>query len=221
MNWEIGDRNDSLTRAVRQWSRRDLPLTTRVGRAEARFYKTFAKLLKEWQLIPSEWAALRELQRPLCWSPVELGHTLGMSKGGASKLIDRLVRKGYVQKATHKFDRRFRSVGLSSHGKRIVPVLATLEKDIDREFFRPLGNNRRFRLAQWLTRVLDAGQKIHMDQWVANQLEQRRAAQVEADHAGREPKGEAGKSDDPASMDPDTFWDFLRQMAEAGWASNG
>src|SRR6266487_56527 len=68
-------------------------------RAERRVSGVFARKLKKWGLIASEWAAIREMYgtyEPIRRSPVELGRVIGMTKGGASKLIDRLVAKRLV-----------------------------------------------------------------------------------------------------------------------------
>jgi DNA-binding MarR family transcriptional regulator len=40
-----------------------------------------------------------------------------MSKGGMSKLIDRLVKRKLVRKDVSEFDRRVRAVGLTAYGK--------------------------------------------------------------------------------------------------------
>jgi DNA-binding MarR family transcriptional regulator len=77
---------------------------------------------------------------------VELGKAIGMSKGGASKLVSRLVKKGLVDKRKTESDRRFRSVGLTRQGRQFVVRLAPHEKAMDRRFFGPLGNTGRFRL---------------------------------------------------------------------------
>src|ERR1700733_1859073 len=85
--------------------------------AERRFAKNWSRLLKECGIIASEWAALRLLYGPHWWSPVEWGKALGMSKGGASKLVSRLVNKGLVDKRKSDSDKRFRSVGLTQQGR--------------------------------------------------------------------------------------------------------
>src|SRR6201991_2954397 len=109
-----------------------------VRQTHQRFAKNFGQQLKEAGIIASEWAALRELYRPQRCSPVVLGQAIGMSMGGASKLVSRLVAKGLAVKETLDFDRRFRSVGLTKQGKGLVVFLASIEKDSDREFFGPL-----------------------------------------------------------------------------------
>jgi len=137
--------------------------------AEARFSENFAKMLEEWRLIPSEWAVLRELYRPGRRSPVELGQVIGMSKGGVSKLIDRLVKKDFVRKEVSKFDRRFRAVGLTEYGRECVAFIASMEQSLDREFFGKLRGGGRYRLTEYLKRILTARQRKHMEEWVSLQ----------------------------------------------------
>lgn len=141
-----------------------------VRSADQRFAQNFGRLLKETGLIASEWVALRELYRPQRWSPVALGQAIGMSKGGGSKLVSRLVAKGLAVKDISVFDRRFRAVGLTQRGRDLVVFLAALEKDTDREFFGSLGNERRFRLTRYMTRLLDSGPSRNLPQWVRIQL---------------------------------------------------
>jgi DNA-binding MarR family transcriptional regulator len=141
-----------------------------VRQTHQRFAKSFGLLLKEAGIIASEWAALRELYRPQRWSPVALGHAIGMSKGGASKLVNRLVAKGLAVKDSNESDRRFRAVGLTQLGRELIVFLSTIERDTDREFFAPLGNGRRFRLEQYMDRVLDSGRSRPLHQWVLTQL---------------------------------------------------
>jgi len=141
-----------------------------VRHTHQRFSKNFGRLLKEAGIIASEWAALRELYRPQRWSPVALGQAIGMSKGGASKLVSRLVAKGLAVKDSNESDRRFRAVGLTRLGRELIVFLASIEKDTDREFFAPLGNGRRFRLTQYMNRLLDSDRSRHLHQWVQTQL---------------------------------------------------
>jgi DNA-binding MarR family transcriptional regulator len=137
--------------------------------AEARFSANFARMLEEWRLIPSEWTVLRELYRPGRRSPVELGRVIGMSKGGISKLIDRLVKKDLVRKEVAQFDRRFRAVWLTEYGREWVPFLASMERSLDRELYRKLRGGGRYRLTESLKRILTAQQRKHMEEWVSLQ----------------------------------------------------
>ena len=169
-----------------------------VRSADRRFSKSMDRLLSEVRIIASEWAALRELYRPGRLSPVELGLAIGMSKGGASKLVSRLIAKGLVIKETSDFDRRYRSVGLTKQGKELVVFMASIEKDADREFFSPLGNGRRFRLTEWMTRLLNTSRSEQMDRWAAMQLKQRAFSQVDP-----EPQADA-----------DALWEYCKGVTE-------
>ncbi|MEA3178047.1 MAG: hypothetical protein QOI59_1570 [Gammaproteobacteria bacterium] len=171
-----------------------------VRRIDQRFSKTMNRLLSEAGIIASEWAALRELYRPQCMSPVELGLAIGMSKGWASKLVDRLVAKGLAIKETPDFDRRFRSVGLTKAGKELVRLMASIENDADREFFSPLGNGGRFRLTQWTTRLLDRRRSEQLDGWVATQLQQH-------DFSWADRK-------ESADAEADALWEYCKRTAE-------
>jgi DNA-binding MarR family transcriptional regulator len=138
-----------------------------VKRADVRFSKSLAKILEQSQLIASEWAVVRELYGPTNWAPVELGRMMGMSKGGMSKLITRLVKKGYVTKKRNATDHRFRNVRLTKVARLRVPLIAAMEKSVDRKFFGPLKGNGRYRLTKSLERILTHSRKMHMAEWVS------------------------------------------------------
>jgi DNA-binding MarR family transcriptional regulator len=182
-------------------------LNPRLRDAHRAFAKGFGRFLKETGIIASEWAALRELYRPQCWSPVELGFAIGMSKGGASKLVSRLVVKGLVVKRKQESDLRFRSVGLTRHGRELVVFLASIEKDTDREYFGPLGNGRRFRLGEYMKRLLISGRGRRMHQWVAIHLRN-------IDFEPFTPAARA-RSSKKAQIDADELWKYFQQVADA------
>jgi DNA-binding MarR family transcriptional regulator len=121
--------------------------------ADTRFSGRFARKLREWNLIASEWAALREIYQSGRQSPVDLARAIGMSKGGASKLVSRLVKKGLVRKTVGRFDRRFRAVGLTRPGEDLVPHLAILERGADHRFFHKLPIKMRHRFLEALKLV--------------------------------------------------------------------
>jgi DNA-binding MarR family transcriptional regulator len=177
-----------------------------VRHAHQRFAKNFGRLLRETGIIASEWAALRELYRPQRWSPVALGQAIGMSKGGASKLVSRLVAKGLAVKGSQEFDRRYRAVGLTQHGRDLVIFLASIEKDIDREFFVPLGNGRRFRLMQYMNRLLDCD-RSQLHQWVQTQLRKSEFQQFTPRAKPKAAEGGRTKADD--------LWEYCQNMLVA------
>jgi len=135
-------------------------------RAERRVCGRLASELKECGLIPSEWEALREIYQSRQagkagrTSPLALARALKMSKGGASKLIDRLVKRKLLRKKVADFDRRSRVVGLTMKGEELVPYLSILEFSTDFEAFRSLGVKMQRRLLEALKVVVSGRRQL-------------------------------------------------------------
>jgi DNA-binding MarR family transcriptional regulator len=135
-------------------------------RAETQVSGTLASELKLSGLIGSDWAALREMYRPGHTSSVSLAAVIGMTKGGASKLIDRLVKKGLARRSVGELDRRCRPVGLTRRGKCLVEQhLATLADLNEHEFFGKLPTKMRHYLMEALRRVASTARKPSVYTW--------------------------------------------------------
>lgn len=102
----------------------------------------------------AEWVALRELFDAGEVAPSELAERLGMSRGAISKLVDRLIAKGLVERSDEGPDRRYRSARITSAGKKLVPRLARLADGNDIEFFGHLDPGRRQQLAETLREIV-------------------------------------------------------------------
>ena len=134
-------------------------------RADRHVSSSFARHLKACRLVASEWEAIRQLYgQPIRLSPVEIARAIGMTKGGASKLVDRLVKKGLAKKTVGEFDRRCRAVELTEIGKDLVVRFAKFVTKTDGEIF---GNrNRRRRLLRTLKRVVHTRRhEERVDMW--------------------------------------------------------
>jgi DNA-binding MarR family transcriptional regulator len=68
-------------------------------------------------------------------NPSQLASSIGMTRGAISKLIERLRGKELASRSSVEGDRRYQTVELTPAGKRLVPVLARLADENDREFF--------------------------------------------------------------------------------------
>jgi MarR family transcriptional regulator, organic hydroperoxide resistance regulator len=122
--------------------------------ADTRVSGRIAAELKKWNLILSEWRALRQLYRANAPATVELAGILGMTKGGVSKLIDRLIAKGLVTREISEYDRRYHPLRLTPGGEDLVPILSHIEAKCDRRSFRRLGHKLRSKLLDALTRII-------------------------------------------------------------------
>ena len=134
-----------------------------LNRAERRVSSSFTRKLKACGLIASEWAAIRQLYGPMRMSPLDIARAIGMTKGGASKLVDRLVKKGLARKTVSEFDRRFRPVELTERAEELVQDLARFADRVESELFDIL--SRPYRLLRVLKRVAQTRQKQRVDIW--------------------------------------------------------
>lgn len=86
----------------------------------------------------TEWVILRELFDGESVVPSVLADRMGMTRGGISKLADRLVTKGLVTRTTDDEDRRYQALALTAQGRALVPALARMADENDEEFFGDL-----------------------------------------------------------------------------------
>jgi DNA-binding MarR family transcriptional regulator len=98
----------------------------------------------------AEWAVLRQLWGRDSQQPNQLADDLGLSRGAISKLIDRLVNKGFIERTTDAADRRYQSLALTTTGRRLVPILARLADENDAEHFGHLDPRRHAELMDLL-----------------------------------------------------------------------
>jgi len=89
-------------------------------------------------------------------SPSTLAELIGMTRGAASKLIDRLASKKLVTRQDRSDDRRFQDIALTPEGRRLVPRLAVLADQNDEEFFSPLSARERTLLVSAMKKLAQA-----------------------------------------------------------------
>jgi DNA-binding MarR family transcriptional regulator len=105
----------------------------------------FALKLAEAGVTVAEWVVLRELYDSET-APSALADRLGMTRGGISKLADRLIAKDMIVRRANAADRRFQSLALTRQGRAITPKLAALADKNDAEFFADLDIETRERI---------------------------------------------------------------------------
>lgn len=91
----------------------------------------------------AEWVVLRALFDHERIKPSALAHQLHLTRGAVSKLIDRLYAKQLVSCQADEQDRRAQLLSLSSTGRKLVPRLASLADQNDREAFGHLDPEQR------------------------------------------------------------------------------
>lgn len=116
----------------------------------------FARKLLDSGVTAAEWVVLREMYNHQAISPSVLADITGMTRGAASKLIDRLVAKHFVTRQGRGDDRRFQEIELTPAGRKLVPALAAIADQNDKEFFTPLSSHERKVLIATLKKLVQA-----------------------------------------------------------------
>ena len=102
----------------------------------------------------AEWALMRRLLDAGAVHPSQLAERMGMTRGAISKLVERLSQKKLVLRASADNDRRYQSIELTSAGKRLVPILARLADENDRQFFGHLKSQEREQVVSLLQKIV-------------------------------------------------------------------
>jgi DNA-binding MarR family transcriptional regulator len=118
--------------------------------------QAFAVKLLASGVTVAEWVVMREMFDDEESSPSVLAERIGMTRGGVSKLVDRLVSKNLITRRERDDDRRFQSIALTAAGRRLVPRLAALADQNDEEFFHPLSAGERAALVATMKKLVQA-----------------------------------------------------------------
>jgi DNA-binding MarR family transcriptional regulator len=116
----------------------------------------FARKLLASGVTVAEWVVMREMFDDEETSPGVLAEGIGMTRGGVSKLVDRLVTKKLVTRQERSDDRRFQSIALTAVGRRLIPQLAALADQNDEEFFHPLSTGERAALIATMKKLVQS-----------------------------------------------------------------
>ncbi|MES1228320.1 MAG: MarR family transcriptional regulator [Armatimonadota bacterium] len=123
-----------------------------VRRASNHISSRFARKLGEEGVSVAEWVVLRHLHGgPM--SPSSLAVALSVTQGAISKVLDKLLTKGYVASQISATDRRAQQIELTSEGTNVVPLLAALADENDSFFFDGLSKDEQARLRSLLLRL--------------------------------------------------------------------
>jgi len=83
----------------------------------------------------AEWVVLRELYGSEAQTPSVLAAKTGMTRGGISKIVDKLAAKSLAMRTQSDEDLRYQALALTAKGRALVPKLAALADSNDEEFF--------------------------------------------------------------------------------------
>lgn len=114
----------------------------------------FASKVEERGVTVAEWVLLRALFDAGEMNPSRLADIIGMTRGAISKLVERLCQKELLKRTLSDSDRRYQMIGLTAVGRRLVPTLARLADENDREFFGHLETDERRLFVSFLQEIV-------------------------------------------------------------------
>jgi DNA-binding MarR family transcriptional regulator len=114
----------------------------------------FARKLESSGVTVAEWVVLREMYGgDASTSPSVVAELTGLTRGAVSKLISRLLEKGLVTRNESSSDRRYQDIELTPAAMAMVPKLAKLADENDRDFFGVLSKSERRNLTGLLRKT--------------------------------------------------------------------
>jgi DNA-binding MarR family transcriptional regulator len=115
----------------------------------------FARKLEASGVTVAEWVVLREMYGGAGrTAPSVVAELTGLTRGAVSKLISRLLEKRLVTRRESSSDRRYQDIELTKAAIALVPTLAKLADENDKEFFGVISAAERETLRAILQRVV-------------------------------------------------------------------
>ncbi len=157
---------DAVDVIVEQW-RRERPdldprakeITGRIIRLASLFHQSYRTVFEPLGLNDGEYgllAALRRAGAPHQLTPTELARQRMMTSGGMTAAIDRLERKGLVERVPNPADRRGSLVRLTPSGRDVVDRAMERHVEAELRLVSALDQPERERLRQLLHKLLGA-----------------------------------------------------------------
>lgn len=116
----------------------------------------FANKLESTGVTVAEWVILREMYgNEELTSPSRVAELTGLTRGAVSKLIQRLFEKGLINRKESTDDRRYQDIELTEKAIKLVPKLAEIADDNDRQYFGGLTAHEQIQLRSLLEKLAE------------------------------------------------------------------
>jgi DNA-binding MarR family transcriptional regulator len=155
---------DPVGEIVNEW-RRERPeldvdakeITGRIVRLASIFRRAYADAFEPLGLNEGDYGVLAPLRRagaPYELTPTELSRHRMMTSGGMTAALDRLERKGLLERTPNPADRRGSLVRLTDAGRRVVDEAMTAHVEVEGRLVEALGTTERSQLETLLRKLL-------------------------------------------------------------------
>jgi len=117
---------------------------------------SFERALAQHGVTVAQWGVLIAVARGDATSIGEFAAFVGIDQGAVTRLADRLVAKGLIERADEPADRRSVRLVLTDRGRELTPRLAAIADRNDARFFGILDDGELRRFAASLVKLLGA-----------------------------------------------------------------
>lgn len=155
---------DAVDRIIEQWHRErpDLDpsakaISGRLIRLADLFQRRYGEVFEPLDLSEGDYgilAALRRAGEPHRLTPTQLARTRMMTSGGMTAVIDRLEKRGLVERTPNPDDRRGSLVGLTAEGLERIERAMEVHTDAEHELVAALSDRERATLERLLRKLL-------------------------------------------------------------------
>lgn len=115
----------------------------------------FAHALQARHTSVAEWVVICHIQKRPGITSGEIAEALRLTRGAVSKVMDKLEAKGWIVRSTMPQDARVQLLTLTRKGRRILPELAEIANQNDREFFEVLDSKEKVTLRRLLGKLVE------------------------------------------------------------------
>jgi DNA-binding MarR family transcriptional regulator len=115
----------------------------------------FAWALQTRHTSVAEWVVMCRIKEQPGAAPGELAEALDLTRGAVSKIIDKLEAKNWTARSTKPGDSRVQLLSLTRQGSRVLPQLAKIADQNDRQFFDGLEADERATLRRLLGKLAE------------------------------------------------------------------
>lgn len=116
---------------------------------------SFARALQKRATSVAEWVALCQVGERPGITPAEIAASTNLTRGAVSKIVAKLEAKRWVTHSTDAKDGRVQLLSLTAQGRKVLPELAKIAEENDRECFAGLDLKERAALRRLLGKLVE------------------------------------------------------------------
>lgn len=105
-------------------------------------HRSFEAQLSKYDISVAQWVVLRTLYGNTNITLNQAAGLIGLDKSSLSRMLDRLIQRNLITRGMGN-NRRSISINLTPKGEELIPQLAKIADENDREFFKSLDVTRR------------------------------------------------------------------------------